>query len=223
MKKIVTLSIIVFWAFSLIAQDSNMVFSFRINYLPSSRCSYEYYIQNGQSVKHKYKKESKNCWDLKFSKGRKVKSISLNSINKFVRDLNSSDTLKVYLPKRIRDSLTNTSLTNSNYFENDSLTLIFSQFETEYYKPDSSMFGMPRYEGAQIDGDWFSANFICNKDTLLSVYKSYSGYPRVVDSKEWLTLYFVCYKYNLFENHQFKAYLSEEHFIYLLRLYLRVM
>ena len=137
MKNLVSLYILVLWTSSLVAQNSNMVFSSRINYLPSSSCRHEYYIQNGQSVKHKYEKESNNCWDLKFSKGRKIDSISLITIKEFVRDINLRDTLKIHLSKRIRDSLTNKLLIKSNCFENDSLTLIFSQFETEYYKPDS--------------------------------------------------------------------------------------
>jgi len=223
MKNLASLCIIVLWTSGLVAQNSNMVFSSRINYLPSSSCRYEYYIQNGQSVKHKYEKESNNCWDLKFSKGRKIDSISLITISEFVRDINSRDTLIIHLSKKVQRSLNNRLLTNSNYFKNDSLTLIFSQFETEYYKPDSSMFGLPVIEVIQIDGNWLSANFVANQDTLLSVHKSYSGYPRVSGFKQWLTYYLICNKYKLFQDLQITSYISDKNYLYMLNLYLETM
>jgi len=221
MKNLILIFIIFLWASDLIAQNSNIVFSSRISYLPSFGCRYEYYIQNGKTVKHKYEKGLNNCWELKFNKGRRVDSVSLIAISEFVKDIR--DTLKIDLPKGIKDSLTNRLLTNSKYFKNDSLILIFSKFESEYYKPDSSMFGLPKFEGIQIDGNWLSTNFIHNQDTLLSVHKSYSGYPRISDFKEWLILYFICDKYNLFYNLQITPYLSEENYLYLLRAYLKTM
>ncbi len=224
MKNIIPILIIFLWTSDLGAQNSNIIFSSKVSYLPSSGCRYEYYVQNGQKIKHKYDKESNNCWNLKFDQGQKIDSISLISVSEFIIKLKVSDTVKIHLPKGIKDSLPNVLLTNSNYFKNDSLVLIFSKFEKEYYRPDSSKFGsIPRIEGIQIDGSWLSTNFIHNQDTLLSVHKSYSGHPRISDFKEWLTFYLICDKYNLFQDLQINAYVSDENYLYLLRLYLETM
>lgn len=224
MKNVIIIFVVFLWISDLVAQNSDIVFSTRVSYLPSSVCRYEYYIQKGHKVKHKYDKEANNCWDMKFNKGRKIDSISLITISDFISDMNSKDTFKIHLSERIKDSLTDRILINSRYFKNDSLSLIFSNFESEYYKPDSSMFGLfPRFEGIQIDGSWLSTTFVHNKDTLLSVHKSYSGYPRILDCKEWLILYFIYRKYMLFQDIQITPYLSEEHYLYLLRLYLKTM
>lgn len=230
MKNLILIFIAFLGVSNLTAQDSSIVFSSRVSYLPSSYCRYEYYVQNGKTVKHKYEKESKNCWELNFNKGRKTDITSLRIVSEFIKDLNKKDTLIIFLHKELKDSLNNELLTNSKYIKNDSLTLIFSKFETEFYKPDSVKFPdstrhiiLPRIDGIQIDGNWLSTNFVINQDTLLSVHKSYSGYPRVSDFKQWLSFYLVCNKFKLFQDLEIKSYMSDNHYLHMLELYLKTM
>lgn len=223
MKHFLFIALIILGFSHLKAQNENITFSCYVSYLPSFNCSYEYYIQHGKSVKHKYEKEAINCYKLNVRSGKKVASVNLNELADFIRAINTSDTLTIVLPKEITDSISNELLANSQYFNNDSLTIIFEAYKTKFFQPDDSMFGIIPFEGIQIDGNWLRAKFIQGQDTLLELNQGYSTFPSVKGYKTWITMYLIYQHYPIFRQLQVDSYMSKNHFTNTIIRYLETM